>query len=233
MIAGTSRGDSACDVVDYRERRKALNFCEVDHDCVEIEPEPCLSSYYANAATASQSLRAVERELGVRCGATDLDRCDRQWLGPPRCRRGRCVSGELDRGTRERCSSVRAQLFEFDRPGLVYTESGHKPPMEAPRFGLIRVDEPGVMTLEVDPGGCVPYQLHIDRPRYATRWSRSIPASSGPQTLTYDVEAAEYRLRVWGPELSCPVTVTVTLHRDDGSRVPARYHGLLYDMDCE
>lgn len=233
VVGGAASGDATCAAAEYRERREALNFCEVDGDCVEIEPEPCLTSYYANAATASESLHAVERELGARCGALEPEQCERGWLGPPRCRRGSCVPGSLDRSLRGHCSSVRAQLFELDRPGLVFSESAYKPPMEAPRFGLIRVDEPGTMTLQIEPGACVPYELFVDRPRSPSNWSRSIPPSTDAQTLTYSVEPGEYRLRIPGPEVACALSITVTLQRGDGSRVPARYHGLLYDMNCE
>ncbi|MFO7567104.1 MAG: hypothetical protein R6X02_30950 [Enhygromyxa sp.] len=231
VIGGTAVSDAVCAATEYRERREALNFCEVDDDCVEIEPEPCLTSYYANAATASESLDAVERELAARCGATEPQRCERQWLGPPRCRRGRCVPGELDRSVRGQCASTRVRLFELDRPELLFTHSGYPPPVGAPLTGLVHVDEPGTMTLRVEPGACVPYDLLLDHP--PTWWSRSVPPSTGAQTLTYEVEPGEYGLRIFGPEVSCPLSITVTLQRSDGSRVPARYHGLLYALDCE
>jgi len=232
-ITGEAVSDSTCADPEYLERREALNFCEVDDDCVEIEPEPCLTSYYANASTASESLHAVERELWARCGDTEPERCERQWLGPPRCRRGRCVPGELDRSVRGRCSSVRVQLFALDRPGSGFSESAYTPPKEAPRYGLARVDEPAPMSLRIEPGACVRYELFVDRPRPSPSWSRSSPSSTSAQTLTYDVEPGEYRLRIRGPEVSCALSITVTLHRGDGSQVPARYHGLFYDVDCE
>ena len=235
FVDAASVRDATCSVGDYREQREALNFCEVDGDCVEIDPEPCLSTYYANAATASQSLRTLERELAAHCGLTEKDGCERGWLGPPRCQRGRCVPGASKRGwERTHCASFRAQLFELDRPGVVFTESGIQPPKEAPRLGLVRVDEAATMTLQIDPGTCVPYELHADRTRPSTGyWTQSAPPSTGAQTISFEVEPGEYRLRFPGPEVSCALSVSVSLQRADGSRVPARYHGLVYDEDCE
>ncbi|MEZ4453986.1 MAG: hypothetical protein R3B09_31300 [Nannocystaceae bacterium] len=58
---------------------------------MEIEPESFLTSYYAHQASASGSLHDLEAALAARCGAPDPEGCLRRPLGPPRCRRGRCV----------------------------------------------------------------------------------------------------------------------------------------------
>ncbi|MFY0535744.1 hypothetical protein [Nannocystis pusilla] len=92
-----------CDVGAYLQQRRAANFCDEDDDCVEIVPEQCLAPYYANAASAAASLRGVERELADRCGVITSPACVRLPLGIPRCRRHRCVTGELDREARKRC----------------------------------------------------------------------------------------------------------------------------------
>jgi len=223
--------DLPCDAAEYVAHRRALNFCERDQDCVEVVPAPCLASYYANEATAAASLRDHERELAERCAVAPTASCQRPSLRPPRCRRGRCEPGGLDREERRRCWSGRLRVLELGRAALVHTGPDRPPTPETPQLALLRVDEPGRLTLRVEPGACSPYELLVQRPR--SSWSSLLPLTTGATTLTTSVTPGEHRIFARGPADPCPLTLTATLERIDGTPVDARYHGLRFDTRCE
>jgi hypothetical protein len=231
LVGADGEHDRTCAAEAYREQRRTLNFCVEDADCVEIVPEPCLSSYYANVASASAWLRDVERDLAARCGVADTARCVRRPLGPPRCRRGRCTPGRLAREERRRCSSMRLPLLELGRPTVLSAGPRGTPAPAPPERAFVRVDESGEMTLQIEAGACGPYELFVDRP--PSSWERLIPRATGAQTVSLAVEPGEYRMFFRGLEVPCTLSITATLRRADGSPVAARYHGLRYTTDCE
>lgn len=219
---------STCALADYLAQRRALNFCDDDADCVEIAPAPCLAPYYANRATASASLDAAEHALALRCDLAGT--CTRDVLGPPRCRRHRCVPGGLTRKQRQRCWSDRERVIELGRPAVIFTLPDRPPGRHDPQFAVLRVDEPAVAQIRVDAGACALSELALARP--PSSWSRSYPASTS-QEINVDLEPGDHRISARGPDKSCPLTLTVTLQRSDGTPIAARYHGMSYWMNCE
>ena len=219
---------SNCEFANYLAQRRALNFCDNDGDCVEIEPAPCLAPYYANRATASASLNATEDALALRCDLAST--CSRHVLGPPRCRRHRCVTTGLTRKQRQRCWSDRQRVIELGRPAVLFTLADHLPGRHDPQYAVLRVDEPAVAQIRVDAGACAPYELALERP--PSSWSRGYPARTS-QEVSVDLEPGDHRISARSSNNSCPLTLTVTLQRRDGTPITARYHGLSYWLNCE
>ncbi|MCY1009869.1 hypothetical protein OV079_30775 [Nannocystis pusilla] len=219
-----------CDVGAYLQQRRAANFCDEDDDCVEIVPEQCLAPYYANAASAAASLRGVERELADRCGVITSPACMRLPLGVPRCRRHRCVAGELDREARKRCWPSRVPLLELGQSAVIYSRPEAPPVWNVSRSAHVRLDEPAILTLHIEPHGCVLSRIDL---RLDPSWLREFAATDGAMTLTQELEAGEYLVLARNAGPSCPVELTAELHRTDGTAVPPKYHGLKYLIVCD
>ncbi|MEZ4452971.1 MAG: hypothetical protein R3B09_26160 [Nannocystaceae bacterium] len=230
VLAGEG-SPTVCESAAYLQQRRAMNYCEEDDDCVEIVPEPCFTPYYGNAATASSSLRDVERELAGRCGVVTTPGCPRPPLGVPRCRLHRCVPGRLDRETRRLCWSIRIPLLEFGHGAVIYSRPSHPPIPDASRSAHVRLDEPGTLTLRIEPRKCALSEIELtDR---ASGRILTFPAGAETMTLTEELDAGEYVVLARGPGPSCPIEVTAELHRAGGAPVPAKYHGLRYSVACE
>lgn len=230
ILAGDLPRSVECDTAGYLKQRRELNFCEEDDDCVEIVPEPCLASYYANAATAASSLRDVERALAGRCGVVTSQECSRPPLGVPRCRLHRCVPGRLDRETRRLCWPIRIPFLELGQ-GVVIHSRPSPPISDVSRSAHVRLDEPGTLTLHVEPRGCALSQIELKH--RSSAWIRTFPAGAEATTLSEELEAGEYVVLARGPGPSCPIEISAELQDVEGAAIPAKYHGLRYSVACE
>jgi hypothetical protein len=232
LLSSQARDAEACvrAVSAYLPAREALAFCENDSDCVEIVPEPCLSSYYANVATAERSLASREKDLAAQCGVPE-SACVRTSLGWPRCDGGRCRrGGRVPRLRGMSCWAERWQIVTLDRPHVLH--AWRSPPDLAPENARLTVEAPGHLTVRVDWGDCTGdnelqvYELHPQPPERQRLGNLEV--------LRFPVSPGDYTFRLRPASINCEfATLTAHLDRADGAPASGRFHGLEYQRLCE